>query len=304
MVVKKEKPSNKIKCIKCNNLLTENSDNFYTHKSPFIQTQRFPLCSKCINSYLNEIESVGYLNRVKKILQHLNRPFLADVWGSSGEEWKEYIRMVSSLPQYKNMTYENSTEQQINHIKNEAEKEEVLVSDDDLINKWGNGFKPEEYLAFERKYNFIKKDYPVNKAMHVEALKKYCRYAVKEEFSLSSNNIKDAETWSKLASKAAEDAKINPKQLSKSDLTDGVDSFGELTKAVEKAVDIIPILPRFIERPQDKVDVTLWCYINYVRDLESLPPVSYKEIYEFYEQRKRDYEDQIIHNFEEGDILE
>src|SRR5690606_34225780 len=103
-------------------------------------------------------------------------------------------------------------------------------------------------------------------------------------------DVKDAKDWGALAQKAAQDAKINPSQLSKSDLTDGLDTFGQLVRTVEQAVDIIPILPVFKERPQDKVDFTLLCYINYVRDLKGLPLVEYEEIYKFYEQRKKDYE--------------
>jgi hypothetical protein len=303
--IEKIEVSSKLRCYKCERLVVANSSNYYTHKNILVTSKYYPLCKKCIGEYLGDNDkSADYINRIREILSRINKPFLNDLWLSSGEEWGEYAKNILSLTQYRELTYENSTVQTIEHVRNDSEKEPSAASDEELINKWGNGFQPEEYLAFERKYNFIKKDYPTKTSMHVEALKKFCRYAVKEEFALSANQFKDAESYSKLASKAAEDAKINPKQLSKSDLTDGVDSFSELTKVVETAVDVISILPRFKERPHDKVDVTLWCYINYVRDMQSLPPAKYKDIYEFYDQRKRDYEEGIDFDEQVGDILE
>ena len=52
-------------------------------------------------------------------------------------------------------------------------------------------------------------------------------------------------------------------------------------EAVEQAVDVIPILPRFKYRPNDAVDFILWCYINYERNLNGLPEVKYSDVYKF-----------------------
>lgn len=125
--------------------------------------------------------------------------------------------------------------------------------------------------------------------MHTEALLTYIRYRVKEELATASGNVKDAKDWGEMANKAATNAKINPSQLSKADLTEGLSTFSELSLAIEKEVDIIPILPRFKCRPNDALDFNIWCYVNYERDLSGLPPCSYEDIYAFYDQRKRDY---------------
>jgi hypothetical protein len=168
-----------------------------------------------------------------------------------------------------------------------------LTITDEIINKWGYGYNNEEYKAFENKYSMLRNNYQEKTAMHTEALLTYIRYRVKEEMSTAKNDMKAAKDWGQLAQKAAQDAKINPSQLSKSDLSDGLDTFGQLVRTVEQAIDIIPILPQFKERPQDKVDFTLWCYINYVRDLKGLPLVEYKDIYGFYEARKKEFEDRF-----------
>jgi hypothetical protein len=148
-------------------------------------------------------------------------------------------------------------------------------------------------VAFEKKYQALKNNYPERTALHIEALQTYCRYRVKEEFATAKGAVKEAKDWGDLANKQAQSAKININQLSKSDLTMGLSTFGELVRMVETSVDIIPILPQFKEKPQDKPDFTLWCYVNYVRDLKGLPPAEYNDIYKFYEDRKKEQEKRL-----------
>lgn len=140
-----------------------------------------------------------------------------------------------------------------------------------------------------KKYKMLRNNYTEKTAMHTEALLNYIRYRVKEELATASGNVKEAKEWGSLAKEAATAAKINPSQLSKADLTDGLSTFSELSQAVEKEVDIIPILPKFKYRPNDALDFNIWCYVNYIRDLSGLPPCDYEEVYKFYDKRKEDY---------------
>lgn len=80
--------------------------------------------------------------------------------------------------------------------------------------------------------------------------------------------------------------------MTQADLQGGINSFSEIFKAVEQAVDIIPILPRFKFRPNDALDFNIWCYINYARDLQGLPLCTYEEVYKFYDKRKEEYLEQ------------
>jgi hypothetical protein len=198
-------------------------------------------------------------------------------------------------------------------IEVEVEQEDEVIEEDSspvvklpknidinaLAEKWGYGYTPEQLYAFEKKYQLLKNNYPEKTALHTEALLTYIRYRVNEEVATAKGDVKAAKDWGELASKQATNAKINVSQLSKNDLQDGLDSFGSLVKAVETAVDIIPILPQFKEQPQDKVDFTLYCYINYVRDLKGLPPAEYKDIYAFYDERKKEYDKKYSDNTSE-----
>lgn len=155
---------------------------------------------------------------------------------------------------------------------------------DELLDKWGEGYKPEEYQQFEKKWNSLINNYGEKTALHTEGLKVYIRYRVKEEMATAKSDIKSAKEWGVLASKAAQDAKINVSQLSKSDISGGVDLVCQIFEAVESEIGVIPLLPRLLEQPYDDADIIIWCIINYMRRLEEKPRISYRDIWNFYDE--------------------
>jgi len=227
-----------------------------------------------------------------------------------------YFKSISSLKQYYNMTwdegviYEEESHKRIpqgviaDKERSErkralANKSESLYLDDedfevtdDIIRLFGEGYKSYEYKAMWKKYDFLKKNYSDVTNLHVEALLTYVRFKVKEEFATANGDVQEAKKWNEAATTAADKAKINPSQLTKSDLQGGLNSFSELLMAVEQAVDIIPILPQFKYRPNDAIDFNIWCLVNYLRDLEGKPLCEYEDVYKFYDDRKREYIEQ------------
>jgi hypothetical protein len=292
----------KKKCTSCQE--DKRLTDFYMSGSPLHADKKIPVCKSCLSAMFDEhnIE-----NSLKNILRQIDKPYIYDLLETSIEEnpnniFGTYMKNIS-MPQYKGLTWNNSTLEPSN--KGDIEEKYNIKTEDfkvtsDLILKWGD-YSPEEIKAFERKYQMLKNNYQEKTAMHTEALLIYIRYRVKEEMATQKGDVREAKEWGALAQKAAQDAKINPSQLSKSDLSDGLDSFSQLVRSVEQAVDIIEILPKFKERPQDSVDMTIWCYINYIRDLKGLPLAEYKDIYAFVEERKKEYENMIGN--EENDEL-
>jgi hypothetical protein len=296
----KNKPVEKKKCVKCKK--DKALSGFYLSNSP--NYDKHPVCNVCLKENLQFDSNTDYnskatIDKVKSVLIELNRPFLYDIWDTALQECRNtnkdvfgiYMRIL--MVKNREYTWQDSDFNDPSAIFQEEVKEETKQEDTispHLIDKFGEGYLPIEYRLFEKKYNMLKNNYQEKTAMHTEALLTYIRFQVKSELATAQGNIREAKDWGSLAQKAAQDAKINPSQLSKSDLSDGLDTFGQLVRSVEQAVDIIHILPQFRERPQDKVDFTLWCYINYVRDLKGLPHATYDEIYSFYDQRKKDFE--------------
>jgi len=162
----------------------------------------------------------------------------------------------------------------------------------ELKEKWGLDYDDSQVMRFENKYNFLQNNYKAKTNMHIEALLKYVRYTVLAEMATEADDEKKAKVWEELAQKAATAAKINPSQLSKADLSEGLNTIAELVQAVEREIDIIPILPSFKYRPNDALDFNIWCYVNYERHLRGMPLCSYEDVYKFYDERKEDYIEQ------------
>ena len=160
---------------------------------------------------------------------------------------------------------------------------------DEIIELFGDGYTTTEYKKMYEKYEKLKLNYTLQTNLHQEALATYVRFKVKEEEATAEGNVDEAKKWYDAAQNAASNGKLTPKQLTKADLDSGINSVSELTKALEQAVDVIKILPRFKYRPNDAPDFNIWCYVDYERKLNDQPPVSYEDVYSFYDKRKQDY---------------
>lgn len=308
---KKSTAKPKIKCTgDCKKELAY--DNFYVTKSPLFPNGRFPICKKCIKNNMD----YDNLETVYPILRSADIPFFIDYWekaeSSNRDTFGEYLRMANSLPQFNGLTYEDSIfpidRKNFNEVKESEEEkdkdkrkrlqkrkdrfdfsEEEL---DDMIDKWGFGYSNEEYYFFEKKYKELVGGYNTLTERHIEALKVYVRYRIKADLATAKGDVIEADKWGRLADKASEKAKLNPNQLTKMDLSGGLDNFGEIFRAVEEANDgVLDILPKFLEVPQDDIDATILSYVNYVRRLLNLPDANYKDIYSFYETRKKEIEE-------------
>lgn len=261
-----------------------------------------PYCKQCCVS--KSLDNNGQINidKFKSMLMQVDRPFIYQIFYDNvnkhskietaiGFYFKDLGMVQNRKLRYKDSIFE-PTDNNISELDNISKLSLLNMTEQQrikLIDKWGLGYSDDELYSFEKKYDLLKNNYPERTAMHTEALLTYIRYRVKEELSTARGDVSEAQKWGQLADKASERAKINPSQLSKADLSGGLSGFGELSRAVEQAVDIISILPKFKEKPQDKVDFNLWCYANYVRRLKNLPDAEYKDIWNFYEERKKEY---------------
>jgi len=164
-----------------------------------------------------------------------------------------------------------------------------FIVTDEIVDKWGAGYSNEEYYYFEKKWNKLIDNYGQKTSFHIEGLITYIRLRVKEELATARGDLNEAKGWGAMAKDAATAAKINVSQLSKSDISGGVDLLPQLFEAVESEVGIIPILPYLKEQPYDDADLIIWCVVNYLRRLEDKPRVEYREIWNFYDEMFEDF---------------
>jgi len=280
------------------------------------------VCKVCVKKEsLNNDGSIN-IEKFKEMLMLMDKPFAPVAIDSAITETKiaidtgkgrkdligNYFKNIASLPQYTKMSFMQSMQMLDGGIlssavttaeKKQKDKEEIYVKQvdnfvvtDDLLDLFGEGYTKNEYRLMQKKYETLKLNYTMQTNLHQEALVTYVRFKVKEELSTALGNVGEAEKWSKAAQDAADKAKLSPKQLTKADLQGGINSFSEIFKAVEQAIDVIPILPKFKYRPNDALDFNIWCYINYARDLQGLAHCEYEDVYKFYDRKKNEYIEQ------------
>lgn len=164
-----------------------------------------------------------------------------------------------------------------------------FIVTDAIKSLFGYGYSDVEYKKMYDKYEKLKLNYTLQTNLHQEALATYVRFKVKEEDATAKGNVDEAKKWYDAAQNAAASGKLTPKQLSAADLQKGVNSFSELTMAIEQATDVISILPKYKNQPHDAPDFNIYCYVNYARKLKGLPTVEYEDIYKFYDDKMEEY---------------
>jgi hypothetical protein len=250
---------------------------------------------------------INDLDDVRRIIASMDRLWDEAEWQNSINQavsddgvfgiYLKNIKMLNSSNSKKTFKDSKTDSDVVIAPKKEKQNENVNRLDLELLeklkDKFGDGYPDEEYLLFEKKYQGLRTSFQLLTTMHDEYFREYCINRVKETLAKAKGDFKEAKEWAAMVKTVAEAGKLKPSQMSKADLSGGLDTFGQLARMVEEKLEIMPLLPYFIEKPKDKVDVTLWCYINYVRDLKGLPECEYKEIYEFYDRKKEDYENQM-----------
>ena len=240
---------------------------------------------QCINKSYEDSEKDGFIhqntNTVKSKIKKIDTIF-ADVNNPS-----------PVIEDNENNECENQTS------AFQKKEEPIILANDDnfkvtpeIIDLFGEGYTTSMYKKMQEKYDKLKINYTLQTNIHQEALATYVRFKVQEELATARGDVTEAKKWNDAAQSSAQDAKLTPKQLTKADLDSGVTSMSELTKALEQAVDVIKILPRFKYRPNDAVDFNIWCYVNYERRLNGQPEVAYEDVYKFYDEKKKQYIEQ------------
>lgn len=253
---------------------------FYKSKDPRFAMYgdgRCYYCKDCLKDMCYLPNGIPDKDGFKKVLrEYLNLPFFDDLYKKALNNEKDtlgsYISQLNIVMKGGNLTWEDGETDENNKKQLKNNQNEFIVTQE-IIDKWGEGYTQEEYRLFEKKWAKLIDNYGEKTSFHTENLITYIRFRVKEEIESAKGNVREAKEWAALADKAAQNAKINVSQLSKSDLSGGVDLICQIFEAAETEVGIIPLLPRLLEQPYDDADMIIWAIINYARRLEDKPRV-------------------------------
>jgi hypothetical protein len=296
--VAKKPDGKKIKCSgECGRELVINN-NFYQSKSPFFPEGYVTICKKCIADMVDYSD----MNTIYTVMQTLDIPFFYNRWEETCKKSPKnslgnYIRMANSGlnefsgARYKDSVFNNSTNTG-SEVKDDDFKPNFSIPDmtmEQLCEKWGYNYSKEELFLFEQKYRKLIDSYGEKTALHTENLLTYIRFRVKEEMATAQGDAVSAQKWGGLAENASKNAKITVQQLSKSDISGGVDLMPQLFEAVEDKIGIIPTLPYLKEQPYDDADLIIWAIINYLQRLEDKSRIEYRDIWNFYDDMLGDF---------------
>lgn len=152
-------------------------------------------------------------------------------------------------------------------MRRESEIAAELTSDDimRLSIKWGDDYRPTEWIRMEETYRKYANEFEMN-VDREEVLKKMCKTSLKMDQALDDGNIAD---YTKLQS--AFDALRKSGKFTEAQNKDKedkyLDSVGELVAAVEREGGIIPKFNYKYETTQDKIDLTLRDCQSYLYNL-------------------------------------
>ena len=275
--------------------------NFYKSKSPMFPNGRISICKKCLEKMIDYDD----MNTIYTVFQSIDIPFFYNRWEETCKKspknpFGNYIRMANSgINEFNGARWKDSVfgkeDSDIieDSTKTPTKRNKISVSELEVLKeKFGEGYLDKEYILFEKKYQDLRPSFLLPTTMHEECLREYCIDKVKESLAKAKGDFKEAKEWASMAKEQANSGKLNPSQMSKADLTGGLDTFGQMARLVEQTEEgeFMRVLPIFMKKPKDRVDITLWMYINYIRDLKGLEECTYEQIWDFYNKRIEEYE--------------
>jgi len=289
---KEEKP--KKVCSSCNkNKLTT---FFYKVDSPMYPDGMLNICRDCVREQI-DVEDIG---QVISFLRQIDKPFIQNYWDeackSKNHPLGEYIRKVNSLQQVKNKDFNNSDG--INGVGKidlssakapdfiENVKGEVIEYSDELVNKWGIGYKKEEYLRMEKFYQDMRLTHEIQTPVHVQKLMELAYLTIEQQRLRQERDIPNYTKLAKTIDDMEKSAGFRPVDRQGIDGATGIKSFSQIWEEVEKRGFRKPPPPVFDEDIVDAMIVSLANY--YVRlvggqILKEIPTEIKNELDEFYE---------------------
>lgn len=236
----------KIKCLKCEKEKSDTSANFYVNNNDLITNKKIPICKACVQDYIKNSPDNQKFDRSIELLSFLNRPFIRDLW--LDVDWGDYIRQVSSLPQYKSLHFKDSDiinrNSNRSNVENTQENEDLSLEQvsppsefkvtPEMKKTWGNTASTEDIEYLENFYfeyfNTYSTDTPVQRNLY----RNIAKIHLQAEKELGGGNIKVYKDLMELSSKLHNDGNIKPIQSTGANDDKGLSSYGLWINEVEQ----------------------------------------------------------------------
>jgi hypothetical protein len=243
-------------CPRCNKFypISGKRKGFYSADEMIFPQGIFHICKNCVEEIVEENGFDAFII----ILRTMNRPFLSDKYKGN---WKDYLREVNSLPQYKDLTFDDSTfdnkDYKINKFSDVAFQEdpiEVQNITPEMRKRW-LGFKDEDISQLESFYQDLINTYSSDTPIQRNLYKNMAITQLNANKAIAQNRTKEYKDLMDTMSKLMGDGNIKPVQ--ESGVNDGgLATWGEWVKKIEETEPI----PEPLEQFKD-VD-GIWKYIS------------------------------------------
>ena len=144
--------------------------------------------------------------------------------------------------------------------------EEIGLTEEDVAYlrlKWGNLYKPEEWVKLEQLYNDMMESYDIQTAGHIDTLKLLCKTSLKANQLLDIGDVEGYQKMQKAYDSLMRSGKFTAAQ-NKAESGEYVDSIAELVLICERE----GFIPRYyVEQPNDHIDLVLKDLQGYTRTL-------------------------------------
>ena len=144
--------------------------------------------------------------------------------------------------------------------------EEMGLTDEDVAYlrlKWGNLYKPEEWVWLEQLYTDMMESYDIQTAGHIDTLKLICKTSLKANQLIDIGDVEGYQKMQKAYDSLMRSGKFTAAQ-NKAESGEYVDSISELVLICERD----GFIPRYyVEKPEDRIDLILKDLQTYTRTL-------------------------------------
>lgn len=264
--------------------------NFYVTDNIMFKDGRIPFCKRCIKEMVDETD----INSVKNFLRQVDKPLIIEEWKKCMESDKAtvgwYLRQISSLHQYKGMTYEDSNDREkkkqsasksvvredLEYVEDKVDSVTSIETEDgyvieitpDIVRKWGSGYSNSQYIELEQTWYDMMRQNKIETVQHKNELKTYCKLLIKRDMALENDEYDDFSKLSQRFNELVKSAGFRP--IDKVSGTDeaGLKSFGQITAEVEKDGFIEPA--PYTGTSQDIIDKTIMYLLNYQLKLHNM----------------------------------
>lgn len=259
-------------CVSCGKKKV--STSFYSSNSKMFGDGKVPICKLCLSKQVNEDD----ISTVKDILRQIDKPFIFMVWKSAYESPKDtfgnYMKIINSLPQYKNMTYDDSVDEITNETVDVDDAFEDSLDDDlgesnikinsDVKLKFGSGYKNEEYVKMEKFYQDMMATHEITAPQHKEMLIEICKVNIQKDRTLREGDYTSYKKLSDASKTLIADAGFRPADRTTGSEATGIRTFSQIFEEIEKDGFITPVP---IHVNEDILDRTIMYIQNYTRRL-------------------------------------